>query len=91
MLVAILLQVQQLQNTTVTYTPSATPSITAGNTSNVTIKYSAPVVTTGKATISLSSVVPNYTGNLQVQILNAKASNSVVNTYTIKQGGSFYN
>lgn len=78
-----------IPSTTVTYTPSATPSITAGNTSNVTITYARPVVTTGKATISLASVVPNYTGNLQVQILNTKASNTVVNSYTIKQGGSF--
>ena len=78
-----------IASTTVTYIPNATPSITAGNTSNVTIKYSAPVVTTGKATINLASVVPNYTGNLQVQILNTKASSAVVNTYTIKQGASF--
>ena len=78
-----------IASTTVTYTPNATPSITAGNTSNVTIKYSEPVVTTGKATINLASVVPNYTGNLQVQILNTKASSAVVNTYTIKQGASF--
>ena len=34
-------------------------------------------------------MVPNYTGNLQVQILNTKASSAVVNTYTIKQGASF--
>ena len=78
-----------IASTTVTYTPNATPSIAAGNTSSVTVKYTAPVVTTGKATISLASVVPNYTGNLQVQILNTKASNAVVNSYTIKQGGSF--
>ena len=78
-----------IASTTVTYTPNATPSITAGNTSDVTITYARSVVTTGKATISLASVVPNYTGNLQVQILNTKASNAVVNSYTIKQGGSF--
>lgn len=78
-----------IASTTVTYTPSATPNITAGNTSNVTIKYNAAAVTTGKATISLANVVPNYTDDLQVQILNTKASPQLVNTYTVKQGGSF--
>jgi hypothetical protein len=33
-------------------------------------------------------VVSAYNGNLQVQLLNAKASNAVVATYTIKQGSS---
>ncbi|TXI96909.1 MAG: hypothetical protein E6Q32_12980 [Neisseriales bacterium] len=47
-----------IPSTTVTYTPSATTSITAGNTSDVTITYARSVVTTGKATINLASVVP---------------------------------
>ncbi len=80
-----------LANDTIIYTPTSTPEVKDQSITNVTIKYTkpAPSVTTGKATVSLASVVPNYTGDLQVQILNAKESNAVVNTYTIKQGGSF--
>ena len=80
-----------ISNTTVSYTPAASQTMTAGTTKTVTIKYTqnAPVVTTGAATVSLANVVPNYTGDVQVQLLNTKASNVVVNTYTIKQGGSF--
>ncbi len=79
-----------IASTTVSYTPSATPKVESSKISAVTIKYTkvTPSVKTGKATISLSSVVPNYTGDLQVQVLNAKESNAVVNTYMIKQGGS---
>ena len=84
------LSASALGNDTITYNPTSTPEVKAQATTSVTIKYTKPAVAikTGKATISLASVVPNYTGDLQVQILNAKESNAVVNTYTIKQGGS---
>ena len=57
----------------------------------VTIKYdkTSPVISTGSATISIANLVSAYAGDLQVQILNTKAANAVVNSYTIKQGASF--
>ncbi|MBX9866842.1 MAG: hypothetical protein K2Y14_07985, partial [Burkholderiales bacterium] len=80
-----------ISNTTVSYTPSANPTVVADTRTPVTVKYdkTSPVITTGSATVSLANVVANYTGDLQVQILNTKASNAVVNSYTIKQGASF--
>jgi chitinase len=80
-----------ISSTTVTYTPSATPTIVSGSVTPVTIKYdkTSPVISTGSATISLANLVSAYTGDLQVQILNTKAANAVVNSYTIKQGASF--
>lgn len=79
-----------INNTTISYNPAATTNVASGTNSTVTVKYTqtAPVVNTGNATISLANVVPNYTGQLQVQILNAKESNAVVGQYTIYQGGS---
>ncbi|MEN9946582.1 MAG: hypothetical protein RLZZ293_968, partial [Pseudomonadota bacterium] len=79
-----------INNTTLTYTPNANPQVTANTTSSVTLQYNqvTPVITTGKAELSLANLVPNYTGNLQVQILNSQEANSVVSTYTIKQGTS---
>ena len=78
-------------NTTITYTPSATATVVTSASTPVTVKYTqnAPVVTTGSANVSLANVVSTYTGNLQVQILNTKAANAVVNSYTIKQGSTF--
>lgn len=80
-----------ISDTTVTYTPSSTATVVTNTSTPVTVKYNKipPVVTTGSATVSLSSVVASYTGDLQVQILNTKTSNSVVNSYSLKQGGSF--
>lgn len=80
-----------INNTTVSYTPAATANVASGATATVTVKYTqtTPVVTVGTATISLANNVPNYTGQLQVQILNVKNSNEVVGNYTITQGGSF--
>lgn len=81
----------QINNTEISYQPEDRVTIQANTTSNVTINYktNAPVVATGNATISLGNYVSAYTGNLQVQVLNAKESNAVVNTYLVKQGGSF--
>ncbi len=79
-----------INNTTVSYTPSATAKVVDGSTATVTVKYdkSTPVVATGKATISLNTYVAGYTGELQVQVLNSKANDAVVGSYTLKQGGS---
>jgi len=80
-----------ISDTTVTYTPNSTATVVTNTSTPVTVKYNKipPVVTTGSATVSLSSIVASYTGDLQVQILNTKTSNSVVNSYSLKQGGSF--
>lgn len=80
-----------ISSTTVTYTPSATPTIVSGSVTPVTIKYdkTSPVITTGGATVSLANVVPTYTGDLQVKVFNTKAVDPFVNSYTVKQGGSF--
>lgn len=79
-----------ISNTTVTYTPAATQKITANVTTPVTVKYTQnAVAATGNATITLPNKVTTYTGNLQVQILNIKATNQLINTYSVKQGSSF--
>lgn len=80
-----------ISNTSVTYTPAATQKIVANTTTPISVKYTqnAPAVITGNATISLPNKVATYTGNLQVQILNTKESNALVNSYVVKQGNSF--
>ncbi|MBP7781837.1 MAG: hypothetical protein KA049_02700 [Burkholderiales bacterium] len=80
-----------ITNTTITYNPTnAKGVVTANQTTTVTVKYdkTAPVATYGTATISLAKVVPNYTGNVQVKVLDTKNSNTVVGSFPLAQGGS---
>ncbi len=78
------LAASSVANTTLIYTPNASPMITANQNSNVTVKYTKAAVT-GNATITLPTLVPDYTGTLQVQILNTRESGFVRN-YSAKQG-----
>ena len=71
-------------NTTLTYTPSASPLITANQNSNVTLNYTKAAVT-GNAAITLPTLVPDYTGTVQIQLLNTKES-GFVRYYNTKQG-----
>ena len=81
-----------ITDTTVAYTPiTAKATVVKDSKVSVSAKYSknAPAAKVGKATVSLANVVPNYTGDLTVQIVNNDASGAVVGTYTLKQGASF--
>lgn len=82
------LSASKLGSDVITYTPSATPSITANKTTISTIKYTqpAPAVQTGSLKLSIASMVPNYTAPLTVKLLNSKDGSKVVNSYLIKQG-----
>lgn len=85
-----ILQASAVASASLTYTPNATPAITANNNTQATIIYKKldPVITTGNATISLPQVVPAYTGSLLLKLINTKDSNKIVNTYSVKQGQS---
>ncbi len=77
-----------ITNATVSYTPATTVKLQSGS-NTISVKYVKNAVASGSATISLNNYLAAYTGDLAVQIINAKESNAVVNSYTIKQGGSF--
>lgn len=78
------LAASSVANTTLTYTPNASPMITANQNSNVTVKYTKAAVT-GNAAITLPTLVPDYTGMVQIQLLNTKES-GFVRYYSAKQG-----
>lgn len=75
---------------TISYTPSQTPAVVADTDTAVSINYvkPAPIGKVGQASIVLPVVVPQYTGDLWVRILNAKESNVVVASYSMKQGAT---
>ncbi|MDD3267467.1 MAG: hypothetical protein PHC75_09860, partial [Burkholderiales bacterium] len=77
-----------INQTTVSYTP-ATADVKSNTTSTITVKYdkTQPATKTGTASINLGNYVPNYTGDLQVEILNSKDNDKVVGNYVVKQGG----
>jgi hypothetical protein len=72
-------------NNTINYTPSAAPAVTANNNTSVTISYQQPE-SVGYATITLPRVTNSYDGALIVKLINAKESNNVVSSYSVKQG-----
>lgn len=74
-----------LVNSVLNYNPSAISQVQANQNSNINIIYTkAPQF--GSANITLPVLVSSYTGKVQMQILNSKESNAVVNTYSIAQG-----
>ncbi len=81
-----------LANTTLEYNPAtAKTTIIKDSTVTINAKYTklSPAIATGKIEISLPTVVPNYTGELAVEVVNVANSNAVVGTYLVKQGASF--
>lgn len=78
-----------ISDATIAYTPSSSVVASAAAAKTVTAKYTkvAPAISYGKASIGIASVVPNYSGALQVQLINT-VDGSVVNSYNITQGGS---
>lgn len=77
-----------INQTNITYNP-AIADVKANATSTITVKYdkTEPISATGTASISLGNYLSNYTGDLQVEILNTK-DNKVVGNYVLKQGGT---
>lgn len=78
-----------ISNATVNYTPAESIKVQSGSSNKITVSYTKNAATTGSATISLGNYISAYTGNLDVQLINTKNGNEVVNTYSIKQGGNF--
>lgn len=68
------------------YSPNQTVKLVADKTTTVTVKYPSNPISSGKAIITLPKVLPVYTGNLKLQILNTKNSNQVVDTEELQQG-----
>ncbi|MEY4505036.1 MAG: hypothetical protein RL154_1333, partial [Pseudomonadota bacterium] len=74
---------------TIAYVPASSVTANATAAQTVTAKYKkvAPAISYGKALVSIPTVVANYSGALQVQLINT-VDNSVVNSYSVTQGGS---